>query len=93
MIHVLIERQIADDMTSTYEELARGALHRSYIAPGFISGETFTDAHDSKVKYVFCKWRSEQDWLRWLESTERMEIMSSIAQVLQQPEKISVLEN
>lgn len=93
MIHVLIERKIAEDMASTYEELARGALHRSYIAPGFISGETFTDAHDTKIKYVFCKWRSEKDWIRWLESAERMEISNRISPILQEPEKVSVLVN
>lgn len=93
MIHVLIERRIADGMVSTYEELARGALHRCYIAPGFIAGEAFSDAHSTSHKYVLCKWRSEQDWHRWSQSPERMEVVNKISPILLEPEKVTILKN
>lgn len=93
MIHVLIERHIADDMLSTYDENAKHALHRTYVAPGFITGEAFADVHAPNHRFLLCKWRSSGDWHRWYHSSERQELMNMIAPVLQEPEKITVLEN
>lgn len=93
MVHVLIQRHIADGMISTYEELARHALHRTYIAPGFISGEAFIDAKNSNNRFLLCKWRSEQDWRRWAQSDDRLELISKIAPILQEPEQVTLLKN
>ena len=93
MIHVLIERHIADGQLSTYELLCKKALQQSYIEHGFISGEVFYDKNDPHHQFVFCKWRSEHDWNRWYKSKDRLEIMNSISPILVQPERISVLEN
>ena len=93
MVHVLIERRIADGMTSTYEALARKALHRTYIAAGFISGEAFIDAYNDNYRFLLCKWRSEQDWRRWFESEERTELTNKIAPILQEPERVTILKN
>ena len=93
MIHVLIERQIADGMLSTYELLCKKALHRSYIEQGFISGEVFFDTKDNHHQFLLCKWRTEHDWNRWFHSDERLEIMNAISPVLTQPERISILSH
>ena len=93
MIHVLIERHIAQDMESTYENLARNTLHLAYQAPGFINGETFADISDNKIRFVFSKWRSIQDWQRWLTSEARRDLMNEMNLMLSTPEKISLLEN
>lgn len=93
MVHVLIERCIADGMISTYEELARKAMHRTYIAPGFISGETFFDAHAPNRRFLLCKWRSERDWLAWSTSEQRTEFTNQIAPILEEPERVTVLKH
>lgn len=93
MIQVLIERQIVDGMLSTYEELARKAMHRTYVAPGFIAGESFFDSDEPHRRFLLCKWRSRQDWKRWAGSHERMELVSRIAHILNEPERVVVLEN
>jgi heme-degrading monooxygenase HmoA len=93
MVHVLIERNIAADMLSTYEENARHALHRTHIAPGFITGDTFADVNEPNHRFVLCQWRSPQDWHRWYHSEERQELMNMIAPVLQEPEKITILDH
>lgn len=93
MVHVLIERRIADGMLSTYEELARKALHRTYIAPGFISGEAFVDAQEPHHRFLLCKWRSEEDWQRWSFSDERLEFTGQIAPILEEPERVTVLHH
>ena len=93
MIHVLIERYIAEDMISTYNELARKALQRTYMAPGFISGESFIDSHDPYRRFLMCKWRSPQDWYLWESSDERMDLVSQILTILKEPERVVVMEN
>lgn len=93
MIHVLIERRIADGMISTYNELAKDALHRCYTAEGFISGEAFTDIHAEYRRFLLCKWRSQRDWRKWSMSEERLELLNQIAPILEEPEKVTVLVN
>lgn len=93
MVHVLIERYIAEGMISTYEELARKAMHRSYVAPGFISGESFIDAHAPHRRLLLCKWRSERDWLLWSTSDLRTEFTNQIAPILEEPERVIVLHH
>jgi len=93
MVHVLIERNIAADMLATYEENARQALHRTHIAPGFIAGDVFADVNAPNHRFVLCQWRSPQDWDRWYHSNERQELMNLIAPVLQEPEKVTILDH
>ncbi len=93
MIHILIERQIADGMLSTYEENSRKALQYTYIVPGFIAGEAFTDTHDTHHRLLLCKWRSLEDWQKWYASEDRQNLMNLIAPILLQPEKITLLQH
>lgn len=93
MIHVLIERQVANGMISTYEELARKALQQTYMVHGFISGEAFANTDDIHNRFLFCKWRSKNDWNRWIQSPERELLMNTIGPVLEGPEKITLLKN
>lgn len=93
MIHVLIERHIAQDMLSTYEKQSRAALQQTYLVHGFISGEAFANTEDINHRFLLCKWRTHQDWNRWYESVERKELMNNIAPILSEPEKVLILEN
>ncbi|TQV67777.1 antibiotic biosynthesis monooxygenase [Exilibacterium tricleocarpae] len=93
MIHVLIERQIADDMLSTYEDTARKTLHLAYQATGFVNGETFADLQHPNRRFVLSKWRSVQDWQRWFHSDTRREMMNQLNPLLMEQEKITLLEN
>lgn len=93
MIQVLIERHIADGMLSTYEDSSRHALQKTYAVTGFISAEAFTDVHDPNHKFVLSKWRNAQDWHRWAQSEERLELINLISPVLTQPEKVTLIEN
>jgi heme-degrading monooxygenase HmoA len=93
MISVLIERNIAMDMASTYEAMAKNTLHHAYQATGFINGETFTDINNPLRRFVLSKWRSVQDWHNWAHSEARKNQMNEINLLLQEQEKISILEN
>ena len=93
MIHVMIERNIAEGMLSTYEENSRMALQRTYVVPGFIAGEAFTDTHDPHHRFLLCKWRSLEDWQKWNTSEDRQELMNLIAPILLQQEKVTLLQH
>ena len=93
MIHVLIERLIADDMEATYEQAARSTLHQAFSAPGFIRGESFSDVDNPMHKFVMCKFRTARDWHQWAESEARHHMMNLINPTLAEPEKVTLLEN
>lgn len=93
MIHVIIERQIAEGMLSTYEKLLKTALQRSFTMHGFISGEAFNDLNDEHHRVLICKWRSEQDWNRWFRSDERRTLLNAMLPILDREEKVTVLKN
>ncbi|WP_188150358.1 antibiotic biosynthesis monooxygenase family protein [Teredinibacter waterburyi] len=93
MVHVLIERHLHEQMLNTYIEHSRKALQRTYLVPGFISGEAFADISDENHRFLLCKWKTLEDWRRWASSGERLELLAPIHSILKQPEKVSVLEN
>ena len=93
MISVLIERNIAEDMESTYEDTARRTLHLAYQAPGFVNGETFSDINNPRRRFVLSKWRTARDWFAWYQSEERKNLMNELNLLLNGPEIISLLEN
>lgn len=93
MISVLIERNIAPDMASTYEDMAKNTLHQAYQAPGFINGETFTDISNPLRRFVLSKWRSVHDWNNWNHSDGRKDMMDKINLISAEPEKVCILEN
>lgn len=91
MIRVLIERHIAETLESAYEESSRTLLRQAFDASGFVSGETLVDAKDSNHRLTLCNWRSAADWDRWYHSTERKDLMSNLAPMMDQDEKVTVL--
>ena len=93
MIHVLIERHIAEGMETTYEDAARRTLYAAYQAEGFINGETFHNLQHSNHRYVLSKWRCVQDWQRWQHSDTRKEMMNQLSPILDEQEKVTLLEN
>lgn len=93
MISVLIERNIAEDMETTYEATAKRTLHLAYEAPGFVNGETFADINNSRRRFVLSKWHSARDWYNWYHSQARRDLVSELMPLLNDQEKISLLEN
>lgn len=93
MIQVLIERRIANGMESTYEREARKVIQQTYQARGFISGETFHDLKHSNRRFVMSKWRTVQDWQAWKHSAERKGIIDQLSPILDEPERVTIMQN
>ncbi|MCX2833861.1 Quinol monooxygenase YgiN [Microbulbifer thermotolerans] len=92
MIHVLIEREIAPDMQSTYEEAARKILASAYRTTGFVEGQTYIEKGNPLRRFTLSKWQSELHWQRWYSSEERREQMSQLRPLLLEREKITILQ-
>lgn len=91
MIRVLIERHIAESLEAAYEERSRKVLQRAVAAPGFISGETLVDSNDPNHRITLANWRSQADWNRWYQSSDRRDLMAELVPMMDKDEAITVL--
>ena len=91
MITVIIERHIARDMRSTYESFAKQIIQATVSAPGFISGESLRGLDDPNARYIVVKMNNKSNWLQWLQSKERRELVALVNPLLTIPEKITLL--
>ena len=92
MIKVIIERQIAEGMESTYEEEIRKTLGAVLGAPGYISGATFNDVDDPNRRVIITNWADLASWHQWYRSDRRREVHALLHMILQQEERVRVLE-
>ena len=91
MITVLIERHIAPEMAEIYEDFAKKIIKATVSTPGFISGESLRGLDDINTRYIIVKMKSKEDWLHWLRSRDRRELVGMLNPLLSIPEKITVL--
>ena len=92
MIYVLIEREIAEDMASTYEEAARQLLTNAYHTEGFIDGHTYLEQGNPLRRFTLSQWKTAQHWAQWYNSEERQEQMMHLTPLLAHEERITILE-
>lgn len=91
MIKVMIERKIAEGMESTYEHTIKNTLKAILEAPGYLSGESFRDAHNPNHRILFTTWSSVEAWQAWAKSAERANVIGAIQPILEEQEKITIL--
>ncbi len=53
--------------------------------PGYISSETLCSLDDPTQVTVVSMWQKKEDWLSWMESTEREEIQAEFKEYLSEP--------
>jgi antibiotic biosynthesis monooxygenase (ABM) superfamily enzyme len=92
MIKVIIERTIALGLEPNYKEAVRDTLRAVLDAPGYISSESLNNVSKKKHKVIITRWVSLSAWDAWHASDERKMAISSISPLLEEPEKITVLE-
>ena len=93
MIYVLIEREIALDLESTYEAAARRLLKNAYRTTGFVDGHTYSEMENPLRRFTLSKWSSVSHWQQWYDSEERREQMSLLGPMLAHGERITILEH
>jgi antibiotic biosynthesis monooxygenase (ABM) superfamily enzyme len=79
MIRVLIERRIAQGLEHYYDCTVKRTISQVVRAPGCIAGESLKD--------------SLEHWESWLHSSERKNVVSELAPLLEGRERITMLEH
>ncbi|MDF1552607.1 MAG: antibiotic biosynthesis monooxygenase [Deferrisomatales bacterium] len=92
MVRVLIERHIAGGMVEEFQLALRNLRLGAAPREGYISGESLHDAADPHHFYVISTWHSAAAWRAWQNSDSRRAVMAAIGPMLEEPEKITVLE-
>ncbi len=93
MIKVIIDRQVADDLLSYYKAASLRTLQSAMQSKGFISGESLEDLNDPNHQIVIASYRTAADWFHWLNSNERKLMMETLAPLLMQEERVTLLEH
>ncbi len=92
MLKVLIEREIADGLEEAYEMAIRQVIQAAVNAPGFISGEAFVDLQRPNHRVVMVTMRDLASWHVWHQSPERLATVAVIQPMLEDEERITLLE-
>mgnify|MGYP003627304454 CR=1 FL=1 len=92
MIRVLIERHIAEGLEHYYDSTIKRTVSAVIKAPGCISGESLKDKDNANRRIVMSKWESIEDWDNWFRSEARRQVVAEITPMLEDGEKITMLE-
>lgn len=92
MIRVLIERHIAEGLEEYYDSTIKRTVSTVIKAPGCISGESLKDSRNPNRRIVMSKWISIEHWDNWFRSDERRKVISEVTPMLEDSEKVTVLE-
>jgi heme-degrading monooxygenase HmoA len=92
MIRVLLERQVAEGMEEDYRRTLVEMRNEAVRFPGYVEGESLRDPNNPQHNVVISSWRSLEDWERWVSSSIRERVLATISPMLEEPEKITVLQ-
>ncbi len=82
-------------MPECVAEYEKRALHLHQLVlhvPGFVSSEAYFDVKNRNDRYVMVSFNSVHSWNRWHKSDARREASTEMMQMLEEPEKITILE-
>ena len=92
MVRVLIERRVSEGMLGDFHRALRQMRLEALHKVGYISGESWRDAKNPNHLVVISSWLSRDDWEVWAASDERLRVMAAISPMLEEPERVTVLE-
>lgn len=81
-VKVLIRRKVPEDRAREMIPLFRKMRSLANEQPGYITGETMRNLEDPDEFLVISTWETSDDWKRWVESSERMQIQGQIDKLL-----------
>jgi quinol monooxygenase YgiN len=91
MVRVLIERRLRRGTEEAFQAAMRGMRRDAIHAPGYVSGETLTDVDDPGHWIVISTWTSRAGWDAWAVSEPRSRARQTIAPLLAEAERVTVL--
>jgi len=91
-VRIIIERKIEKGKEVHVAKLLLGLRSRAIKQKGYITGETLRDYDDPSTHIVISTWENTEDWKRWANKKERMEVQSKIEELLSEPSKTKIYE-
>ncbi len=92
MIRVLLERRVAEGLEAAFDQVLRDVRQGAVHFPGYISGESLRDPANPHHFFVISTWRSKRDWDAWEHSEERERFQVRMTPLLEERERVTVLE-
>ena len=92
MIRVIIERHIKDGSFHDYLDLIRRARKQASSNDGFIAGELLQEKSNHNHAVIISSWENFESWDEWQASNERLDVLQQMRPLLEQDEKVTVLE-
>ena len=77
-IQVIIKRKWQIDKPEALLPLLTELRSLAKKQPGYVSGETLRSLDDPEDYMVVSKWKSVDDWNKWLQSKERRELQGRV---------------
>ena len=81
-VKVLIKRRVPDGKAREMVPLFRKMRSLAMNQPGYISGETLRNMNDPEEYIVISSWQSSEEWVAWLNSSERQGIQNQVDTLL-----------
>lgn len=81
-VKVIIKRKVKESQAREMIPLFRKMRSLAMNQDGYIAGETLRNMNDPEEFIVISNWQSSDDWINWLNSSERQEIQSEIDTLL-----------
>ena len=91
-VRIIIERKIKKGNEIELAKLLLELRSRAVKQKGYITGETLRDYEDPSTHIVISTWESVEDWKRWSNEEERMEVQSKIEELLTEPSETKIYE-
>lgn len=92
MIKVIIERKVMAECIEEYEKRVIATNRLVFNEVGFISSEALVNTRDPNHRYTIVNFDNIHNWKQWYKSEKRAKSVAEIMQMLEEPERITILE-
>ncbi len=81
-VKVIIKRKVSEIQAREMIPLFRKMRSLAMNQDGYIAGETLRNMNDPDEFIVISNWQASDDWIKWLNSSERQSIQNEIDSLL-----------
>ena len=92
MVKIIIERRVMPECQEQYDIKAMEALQLILRATGFLSSESLQDYKNPERRYIMINFDNMHNWHQWYRSNTRKQALGEMMQMLEEPEKITILK-
>lgn len=87
-IKVLIKRHFKPEHLEQASKILIRVRYEAMKMEGYIASETWRGLHDPSWLTVVSMWQSPEGWNRWYASSKRRELMTELAKIMSEAERI-----